>query len=45
MSFTHEFAIVHDANQQTCQNQSNRHFRIDPRPAIAKTIAIGHFLL
>jgi len=41
---THQFAIMHDAYQQPGQHQTNGNFRIDPRPAIAETIAIGDLL-
>ncbi len=38
LRFTHEFAVMHDALEETSQHQTNRRFRIDAGPTVVATV-------
>ena len=43
LGFTHQLAIVNDADEQTGEHQPDRHLRIDCWTAIFNAIAVDHF--
>ena len=44
LSFPHQPAVVHDAEQKAGEHQPHRHLRIDARTAVVRAVAVRHFL-